>query len=246
MKIKTTQWLVLIVGVCMEAHAGMVTVDFETVDVDGELQVLPGGVFQGMRFVESPTVGALHLIADGGCSVGCAASGGTSLLYEGLHNSGQPPLAITHPAGLSFRLLSLDAAEAFPTFGPPALVNAVGVGLVGTLAAGGSVTTFVDLDGVLDGPGGVADFQSVALDPAFADAILSRVSVWGLYASGTLPTPDENSDPNRKAGFSIDNLTFDVQGTHADYTVLNVPEPSTMALAMFVVALPGLAKRRRL
>jgi len=231
---KATPWLVLIVGICTEATAGTITVGFDSVAVEGELQVLPGGVFEGMRFVEHPTVGALHLIDDGGCSVGCAASGSNSLLYEGMHNAGQPPLTIEEAQGLPFRLLSLDAAEAFPTFGPPSLVNAVGIGLVGTLAAGGTVTTFVDLDGVLDGLDGVADFQSVVLDSAFADAILSRVAVWGLYESGTLPMSDESSSPNRKAGFSLDNVTFDVQGEHVSYTKLDVPEPSTLGLVVWL------------
>jgi len=227
---KTMRWLVLIVGVCTDATAGMVTVDFESVAVDGELQVLPGGVFQGMRFVESPTVGALHLIDDGGCVVGCAASGSTSLLYEGIHNGGQSPLAITQAGGLPFRLLAFDVAEAFPTFGPPPLVNAVGVRLVGHLAAGGRIEALIALDGVVDGTGGAADFQAVALDPAFADAILSRVTFRGLYAN-------DNEDPYVRAGFSLDNLQFDVVGEHVEYTRLDVPEPSTMGLAVWLVAM---------
>ena len=234
---KTMRWLVLIVGVCGTdvATAEMVTVSFETVAVDGEIQVLPGGVFQGMRFVEAPTVGALHLIDDGGCVVGCAASGSTSLLYEGIHNAGQPPLAVTQAGGLPFRLLAFDVAEAFPTFGPPPLVNAVGVRLVGHLAAGGRIETLIALDSVVDGTGGVADFEAVSLDPAFADAILSRATFRGLYA-------DDSEDPYVRAGFSIDNLQFDVVGEHVDYTRLDVPEPSTMALAVWLV---GMAFKRR-
>lgn len=216
--------LFLLVLAVTEARGAMITVDFEAVDiagqppldVPGEAQILPGGVFEGMRFTETPTVGALHLIDDGGCSVGCTASGDNSLLFEGIHRSGQPPLVLSQAAGLPFRLLGLDVAEAF---NPARSSNAAGIELRGHLAGGGRIFATIDL-------GGVADFQAVTLPAEFADAILSRVAFWGVYApAGT------------QASFQVDNLLVDVQGEHVAYTVLNVPEPATLCLSLVCFAL---------
>jgi len=234
---KAMRWLMLIVGICTEASADVLTVDFETVAVDGELQTNRGGVFQGMYFVEQSGLYAMHLIDDGGCGAGCAASGSNSLLYEGVHNGGQPPLVIREWASLPFRLLGFDLGEVVPSSSPAAAYNAAGIGLVGQLAAGGTIQAFVDIDGFADGPGGGADFQAVTLDPSFADAILSRVDVWGLYESGVIPLPDEYSDPTQRAGFSLDNVLFDVPSGHVDFTRLDVPEPSTLGLVFFVSAI---------
>lgn len=221
--------LLLVVACCTEARGVMITVDFEAVDIPslmdvgdgtpGEEQV-DGGVFEGFRFTETPRTGLLHLIDDGGCSVGCAASGDNSLLYEGFHRNGQPPLVIRHATGLPFRLVGLDVAEAFPTTGPRIVKDAVAILLRGFTPAGDRIDVVVDLDGIADGPGGTVDFESVSLPIEFASETVGHVAVFGVYGDG-----------RSRAGFQVDNLLFDVQGQHVSYTRLNVPEPSAWSLA---------------
>jgi hypothetical protein len=224
----------LIVLACMEAGAVQVTVDFESVDIPsltavgddtpGEEQILPGGVFDGMLFVENPVVGALHLVADGGCAVGCAASGSNSLLFEGFHRDGQPPLVIRHPAGLPFRLLALDVGEGFTT--PRELMNAAGLKLQGKVSLDVLIEVTVSLDGIVDGPGGAADFQTATLPTEFSEVFFEKVALFGVY------TPDGDW-----AAFQLDNLVFDVQGEHVSYTALNVPEPAAWALVLLAIGM---------
>lgn len=216
----------LLVGVSvflgMDATRGeTVTVDFESIDVATELQVIPGAVVQGMRFVEDPTVGAVHFVNDGMCEAArCAASGSKSLLYEGLHLQGQPGLFVTQASGLPFRLLSLDVGEAFAT---PHVQNAEAIELRGGVAGGDVIETIIPLDGYANSKGADPDFEAVTLPAEFSGATLDWLRLKGVYVTG-----------GSRAGFSIDNIVFDVDGQHVAYTSPDVPEPATWVLALWM------------
>ena len=204
----------LVALACTEAQAALITVDFEETGVTTERQYLDPTEFDGFTFSESPVVGGIHLVNNGGCAVGCAASGSVSLLYEGIHAVGQPPLVIEHAE--PFRLLALDVAEAFPTFGPPEAVNAIGVFIRGEQPDGSGTVVRLDLDGVLDGPGGVADFQHFDLPDYFTSWSFSRLLVWGRYPG------DQPSNIDQRAGFSLDNLQFETVPEPAGWHILLV------------------------
>lgn len=81
--------------------------------------------------------------------------------------------------------------------------------------------------------------QAVAIEPVFADAILTRVAFWGLFG-------ENDFGPMQRAGFSLDNLVFDVQGEHVAYTMLKVPEPTTLALWLVTCCALSIGNTRRL
>lgn len=84
--------------------------------------------------------------------------------------SGQSPFEIKHSQDLPFDLLSLDVSE-YSTASP----TPVSLQLVGLLAGGGTVSHNLVTDGIFDGGGPLADFQTVTLPATFRN--LSRVTV---------------------------------------------------------------------
>lgn len=84
--------------------------------------------------------------------------------------SSQSPFEIKHTQDLPFDLLSLDVSEYSTT-----VPTAVSLQFVGYLAGGGTVSHSLVSDGIFDGGGPLADFQTVTLPATFRE--LNRVVV---------------------------------------------------------------------
>jgi len=127
------------------------------------------------------------------------ASNGTHFL--GLDAFGGPTTKITPVGGGAFAFHSIDIGEW--SFGGGTLW-ARHVVVTGNLVGGGTVSRTLDLDGIFDGPGGGADFQTFAFDASWAN--LSSVVLQGT-----------GGDPGNY--FGVDNIVVDA-----------VPEPGTLTL----------------
>jgi hypothetical protein len=103
---------------------------------------------------------------------------GSAYLIAGLGDS----LAVSSVNGAPFGLVSVDLAE-FSTFYPYPKTVQFG----GYLTDGKTVTTEFTTDGIIDGTGPLADFQTFYFDSQFADVV--RVEVPGY-------------------GWSLDNMVF--------------------------------------
>ncbi|MEZ4290310.1 MAG: PEP-CTERM sorting domain-containing protein [Myxococcota bacterium] len=120
----------------------------------------------------------------------------------------------------NFDLLQVDLAELFnPGAGNP-LFTALSIDVTGLLDGGGSVQRQITLDGISDGPGGVADFETFVFDASWTN--LTQVVFHGVRPGSTLPH------------IKIDNI--EVQAAV-------VPEPSTAMLVL--LGLMGLGASRR-
>jgi hypothetical protein len=86
-------------------------------------------------------------------------------------SSNQKPLTFRNTAGNLFSLLSMDLAEYSTVFPTPKNIT-----VTGYKADNSPVTTVVQIDGVIDGPGGVADFQTFTFGSEFSQ--LDRVEVF--------------------------------------------------------------------
>jgi hypothetical protein len=95
--------------------------------------------------------------------------------------------------------------------------------VVGTLTDGSTLSRLVNLDGISDGPGGVADFQTAVFDAVFASTLFTRVAISGTAANG------------RAGAFQLDNLVVNSA----------VPEPAGWATMMLGFGLAGAALRSR-
>lgn len=145
---------------------------------------------------------------------GGVANGSTIFTVDGFN--GTNVLTLTQVGGGAFNLGSLQMAEhVIPSNG-----NASVVRLVGTLLGGGTVSTNLALDGIYDGAGGVADFQTFAIN--FAN--VTSISFSAISGSGD-------------RGFSLDNLNTSL--TNA------VPEPTSLLLVGLGLVACGLARRRK-
>ncbi|HEX5264997.1 MAG TPA: hypothetical protein VFW13_15810, partial [Phenylobacterium sp.] len=186
------------------ASAATVTSDFEGLTTTA--LVAPSVVSQGYTFSASQGSNLAVLGNPSFCSPACP-SDGTSILVFGINSadinpSSIDPLVIT--GSKSFQLSGFDYAELQPTGSP---VNATFLRVTGVLADGsGDITRIVTLDGINDGPGGAADFQTEVFDSVFADSTFSEVDIRGMA----------NSD--RTGGFSLDNVVLTTGG--------GVPEPA--------------------
>lgn len=119
-----------------------------------------------------------------------------------------------------FSLNGLDVAEHIA--GANSFRNAMQITITGFLMDSGTVMQTFDLDGVIDGPGGAADFQTFLVGANF-------INLQSVVFSGLGGTAQE---------FSIDNIVVN-QGATA------VPEPATMLLLGTGIAGVAAKVRRR-
>jgi len=172
-------------------------------------------------FTFSPVSGNVFVIPDSQTNLSCAptcASDGTEWLGSsrpGFSPANVQPVTMTETSGADFKLFGLDASELFVD------QNTTALRVVGHLAGGGTISTDLALDGVVDGIGGQLDFQSFILAAIWGQSWLTSVDFTGLNAAGGL------------ADISIDNLNVSVR----------VPEPVSTALVG--LGLAALAMRRR-
>jgi hypothetical protein len=204
------------------AGAAPVLVDFSNYASTGVHAVVNSG---GFSF--TPAAGTVAVAANGSnCSPNCAANGTTAFAVgrPGLNPPSVAPVTMTTALYASFRLTGLDYAELSNNF-----VNnwsASSIVLTGTLFGGGTVSQTLDLDGVNDGPGGGADFESAALD-----AIWSTSELVSLQFVGFIGASDNQA-------FQLDNIALDVT------RVAQLPEPASLALASLALAAAWQTRRR--
>lgn len=87
-----------------------------------------------------------------------------------LLNAGQAPLVISNALGEAFSMMSVDLSEYSTAFAMPRSVP-----FVGYRSDGGTVSRTFNLDGVIDGDGPIADFETFSFGNDFRD--LSYVEV---------------------------------------------------------------------
>ena len=143
-------------------------------------------------------------IVEPGIGFGRVGAGDSRSPYNGstsyLRASGADTLAFSFTNGAIFNLLSVDLAEYSTVDTEPALVR-----LVGYRQDGSFLITNIVTDGIMDGTGPLADFQTFLIE-GFTNLV--RVEI---------PTTSDLS-----AGWSLDNLV-----------VQPIPEPASFALLLF-------------
>lgn len=137
--------------------------------------------------------------------------------YMGIDDvAGENPVTFSQVGGAPFKLTSFDVSEWVE-----ADLHAKQVEVTGHLFGGGTVVALLTLDGIADGPGGLADFQTFTFGKA-----------WGSLSSVTLKGVGST--------FGGDYVAFD------DIVVdrASVPEPGTLILFGIGSAF-ALSRRRR-
>jgi hypothetical protein len=132
------------------------------------------------------------------------------------------PVFMQRVDGTTFTLLSLDVSEFYAVLSPDR-PNANLLEIRGNFLDGSSVSHQLLLDGVIDGPDGLADFQHFALPSLFVDVI--SLEFVGLQWNGAV------------GGVAMDNLEI------ADR--VSVPEPASLALFGIGLLGAGVIRRRR-
>jgi hypothetical protein len=141
-------------GQIPEARKAIAHVDFEGSPALGYVE--DGFCLRG------PEDGAVALHAGGGI----AATNGSKYLRIGRYVA---PLTLTHADGLEFDLISLDLAEYSTVAIPP-------VALFEGIKRDGSVVNFsFTPDGIIDGSGPNADFQTITFPPDWTDLVKVQV-----------------------------------------------------------------------
>jgi PEP-CTERM motif len=148
------------------------------------------------------------------CSAGCSGNGSQYLQSESVPYS----FTMSQTGGGTFALNAFDSAEGFLAL---THLTATRIQVLGNLSGGGTVSISFDLDGIQDGDGGVADFQTFELPSTFADLTSVVFSGFRDTSSSTV---------------AVDNIV--VNGTGQP-----VPEPASLAL--FAIGLAGLSGMRR-
>ena len=138
----------------------------------------------GMWFrpIEGPGSGNILVRAGGGRE--SFAENGTAYLLAGLEQT----LQFSFTNGLLFQMFSVDLAEFSTLYQEPLLVH-----FIGYRADGSIVTTELTTDGIIDGTGPLADFETFYFDKEWTD--LTRVEIptygWSLdnLVVATIPEP---------------------------------------------------------
>ena len=137
-----------------------------------------------------------------------SSNGTTHIGYE----SGRGfPITMERVGGGTFSLVSLDAAE-FYSAPVPDRPDAQMLTIVGFQQGGGTVSHVVSIDGVYDGPGGVADFEHVVLPGTFVN--LRSVVFTGMRVA------------NVSGGVALDNIEYRVAAPEVLPACYAVPLPS--------------------
>ncbi len=149
------------------------------------------------------------------CSPTCAANGTTALVMgaPSLVPPSTSPMTMDTAVYATFRLLGFDYAEL--SLNAFEHLSASRLTLTGVLYGGGSITQSFLLDGLNDGPGGSADFQTATLTADWAVADLVSLQFAGFH------------DNAGNRAFQLDNIALEVSRVPP---VTTVPVPGTLAL----------------
>lgn len=166
---------------------------------------------QGFTF-SAVSFGSNGLVSCDGTDPGLGSNGTTTLL----DNNAAPDIDFQTVSGAAFDLLSLDVSELLTNAALSRNATQIGVG--GFPVAGGSIVATFNLDGIVDGPGGSADFQTFTLPGTFTNLTKAKIT----FTQGGLAGSE----------FLVDNINVRV-----------IPTPSSAALGLVTVM--GLNVRRR-
>lgn len=194
--------------------ASAVLVDFEDVVFSDDRPIVTSTTSRGFNF----SSGHHHEISVS-ASGGDIASNGTQFISEEGGSLGTP-ITMTQVGGGTFSLSSFDAAEVF-VVAPSDFPNALLINLAGNLSGGGTVNASFTLDQIIDGTGGLPDFQTFLLPATFMNLV-------SVVFSGSIPAISNN------AGISIDNLN----------TAAAIPEPSLLWLLGVALTVLGFVRLR--
>lgn len=172
------------------------TIDFEDVGVPPLSNITGGDLNSGGYFFDTSENESHRVNAD----PNSADSGSTYLLFHSV--VGNNTLTMSQIGGGTFRLNSALLAEGRSPASGSLSDNATSVLVTGNLFGGGTISTTIILDGIVDGPGGVADFQLATFNPGWDN--LTSVVFDGVGGND--------------GRMGIDNI------------IVNVPEPSSLAL----------------
>jgi hypothetical protein len=214
---------VLALAIAPLAHAAPVVVDFSNYASTGVHATVSSG---GFDFV--PAGGTLAVAFNGSnCSPTCAANGTTALAVgsPGLVPPTVAPITMSTAAYASFRLTGLDYAEL--SLNSINNWSASSIVITGALLGGGTVTQTLIVDGLNDGPGGDADFQSAVLDPFWSTSELVSLQFTGFIGT------------NSPHAFQLDNIALDAT------RIGELPEPASLALVGLALAAASRTRRAR-
>jgi hypothetical protein len=143
----------------------------------GTYSIISGYIESGVWFRNQHGPENLALVGRG---LSDSADDGTAYLYTSLGGS----LVFSLTDGSPFNLISFDLAEGYTNYAKPVTIQ-----MVGYSHGGGTVMNTFTTDGIIDGPGGLPDFQAFSPDSSFA--ALDRVEI-------------------QSGGFSLDNVRLGV------------------------------------
>lgn len=169
---------------CQGQGTLQITFDGPPVQPPGTAKIVQEYDEAGMSF--TPIPGSLYGFVRVGINpVGGRPDNGTAYLQAGLGST----LRFSFTNGTYFDLVSVDLAEYSTLFQEPLMVHFVGYRHDGTV-----VTTDVTTDGIIDGTGPLADFQTFYFSSPFTDLDRVEIPTYGwsldnLVVSRDVPEP---------------------------------------------------------